>query len=155
MFDWLIKCFFSVEDHVAVGWNPGPGCDTLLLRLIPDLKSACPIDRSTHYPAFYIVRLHCQTPTLITTCHAGSQFVPYLWWSSVWPGWDANPRPTTWEVDMLITKPFQHSYMYWYVNSLGNQCISHGFHKKNGWLWGMVSVMLLNFENNDSLMRYP
>ena len=42
---WLIhySAFFGNEDHVALDKNPGPGCDTLLLRLIPgDLFNTCP-----------------------------------------------------------------------------------------------------------------
>ena len=41
-------------------------------------------------------------------CNAGRQFVPFLWWSLVWLGRDANPQPTMWEADMLTTKPTQH-----------------------------------------------
>ena len=37
------SAFFGSEGHVAPDRNPGPGYDTLLLRLIPgDLLSACP-----------------------------------------------------------------------------------------------------------------
>ena len=42
---WLnpLKCFFGSEGHVALDRNPGPGYDTLLLRMIPgDLLSAFP-----------------------------------------------------------------------------------------------------------------
>ena len=35
-------CFFGSEGHVALDRNPGPGYDTLLLRMIPDLLSAFP-----------------------------------------------------------------------------------------------------------------
>ena len=36
------SAFFGSEGHVALDRNPGPGYDTLLLRLIPgDLLSAC------------------------------------------------------------------------------------------------------------------
>ena len=36
-----LKCFFGSESHVALDRNPGPGYDTLLLRMIPgDLLSA-------------------------------------------------------------------------------------------------------------------
>ena len=38
-----------------------------------------------------------------------NSFVPFLWWSLVWPGWDANPRPTVWEGDTITTKPTQNS----------------------------------------------
>ena len=38
-----LKCFFGSEGHVALDRNPGPGYDTLLLRMIPgDLLSAFP-----------------------------------------------------------------------------------------------------------------
>ena len=38
-----LQCFFGSEGHVALDRNPGPGYDTLLLRLIPgDILSACP-----------------------------------------------------------------------------------------------------------------
>ena len=49
-----IRVLFGSEGHVALDRNPGPGYNTLLLRLIPgDLLSACPhIDSSTHYLAF-------------------------------------------------------------------------------------------------------
>ena len=36
-----LYCFFVIECHVALDRNPGPGYDTLLLRMIPgDLLSA-------------------------------------------------------------------------------------------------------------------
>ena len=38
-----LLCFFGSEGHVALDRDPGPGYDTILLRLIPgDLFSACP-----------------------------------------------------------------------------------------------------------------
>ena len=38
-----LKCFFGSEGHVALDRNPGPQCDTLLLRMIPGyLLSAFP-----------------------------------------------------------------------------------------------------------------
>ena len=38
-----LQCFFGSEGHVALDRNPGPGYDTLLLRIIPgDLLSAFP-----------------------------------------------------------------------------------------------------------------
>ena len=63
------------------------------------------MDSSTHYSAFQTVGLHCQTPTLTYACHAERQFVPFLWWSLVWPGREANSRPTVREADTLTTKP--------------------------------------------------
>ena len=49
---WLIiypfECFFVIECHAVPDRNPGPGYNTLLLRLIPgDLYSAWP-DRQFH-----------------------------------------------------------------------------------------------------------
>ena len=38
-----LLCFFGSENHVALDRNPGPGYDTLLLRMIPgDHSSAFP-----------------------------------------------------------------------------------------------------------------
>ena len=46
LIDWLInplECFFSIEDHEALGRNPWPGYNTLFLWLIPGyFYSACP-----------------------------------------------------------------------------------------------------------------
>ena len=37
-----LECLFNTEGHVALDRNPGPGYNTLLLRLIPgDFYSAC------------------------------------------------------------------------------------------------------------------
>ena len=45
-----LYCFFGSEGHEALDRNPGPGYDTLLLRLIPgDLLSECP-HRQFHTP---------------------------------------------------------------------------------------------------------
>ena len=38
LFPWLInpsQCFFRIRGHIPLDRNPGAGCDTLLLRLIP------------------------------------------------------------------------------------------------------------------------
>ena len=40
--------------------------------------------------------------------YAGRQFVPFLWWSLVWPGREANSRPTVREADTLPTEPTRH-----------------------------------------------
>ena len=80
-----LECFFGIEGHVALDINPGPGYNTLLLRLISGyLLSAGPhIDRTTHYPTLYTVRIHSQTLTLMHACQAGMQFQPFyggLWY---------------------------------------------------------------------------
>ena len=40
--------------------------------------------------------------------YAGRQFVPFLWWSLVWPGREANSRPTVREADTPPTEPTRH-----------------------------------------------
>ena len=52
--------------------NPGPGYNTLLLRLIPgDLLMPVSIDNFKHFPAFYSVAAlsnsYCQIPTFISS----------------------------------------------------------------------------------------
>ena len=42
--------------------------------------------------------------------YAGRQFVPFLWWSLVWPGREANSRPAVREVDTLPTEPTRHGF---------------------------------------------
>ena len=44
---WMMKnpfvCLFAIDGHEAIDRNPGPGYNTLLLRLITaDLYGACP-----------------------------------------------------------------------------------------------------------------
>ena len=117
---WLmspLECFFSIEDACSTIYrNPGPGYNTILIQLIlGDFYSPCPqVDSSTHYPAFYTVRLHCQTPTLMPhVCQAGGQFVPFLWWSLVWFSWSTNQRPTAWGAGWLATKPSWRAFKMW------------------------------------------
>ena len=38
-------------------------------------------------------------------CQTGRRFVPFIRWSLVWPSQDLSPWPTTWEADMVTTKP--------------------------------------------------
>ena len=102
LIDWL-ECFFVIECHVALDRYSGPWYDTLLLRFQTTFKVHVPIDSFTHYPAFYTVGLHSQTPTRTPASQeVGSLFNFYdgLWY-------DANPRPTSWEADTL-------TYMFWY-----------------------------------------
>ena len=49
----------------------------------------------------------------------GRQFVPFLWWSSVWPGQDLNPWPTAWEEEdklynatLCLQNTFQAFFQY-------------------------------------------
>ena len=46
--------------------------------------------------------------------YAGRQFVPFLWWSLVWPGREANSRPTVREADTLPTEPTRHGQRFKY-----------------------------------------
>ena len=86
-FGWMIfplECFFGIEVHVALDWNPGPGYNILLLRLIPGDILSTYSHRQFHTPPGL---LDSQTLINILThaCQAGRQFVPFLWWSLVWP----------------------------------------------------------------------
>ena len=66
----VISLFSGIEGHAAPNINPGPGYNTLLLRLNPgDLYVRVPINCSIHYSVLFTVRLHCQTPTLMRACH--------------------------------------------------------------------------------------
>ena len=61
------NCFFGIEGHVALDRNPGPGYDTLLLRLISGyIFSAFPHGQFQTSSAF-------QTHA----CQAGMQFLPF------------------------------------------------------------------------------
>ena len=100
--DWLInplECFFSIWGHVVLDkirdrdMIPYPYDRSQEIFIVH-----VPITNSTHYPAFYTVRLHCQTPTLTPAYQAGRQFAPYLNWYLV-PGRDVNPQPTAWEAE--------------------------------------------------------
>ena len=113
-----IECFFGSESHVAPDRNPGPGYDTLLLRLIPGyLLSACPhrqfhtlpglLDSRAALPNSYPNALHAMQ---------GGIFVPFLWWLLVLPSREANSQPTVWEADTLTTKPVRHGYTNRYKN---------------------------------------
>ena len=81
--------------------------------------------------------------------YAGRQLVPFLWWSLVWPGRDANSRPSVWEADTLTTKPTRHGPLYnikiWHVFSLTkiypSCCDSLWIWLTNFDLWPPVHVM--------------
>ena len=80
-------------------WNPGPGYNTLLLRLILGNSIVdAPVDSFTHYSAFFTFRLYCQTPTVVGACQAEMHCVIFMSVSGM-TRLGANPRPTTWEED--------------------------------------------------------
>ena len=75
-----LEGFFGIEGYAALYRNPGPGYNTILLRLVPgDVYSAL-------------------------TSKAARQFVAFY----VWPGMGANPRHTTWKAGTVTTKPSRH-----------------------------------------------
>ena len=56
--------------------------------------------------------------------YAGRQFVPFLWWSLVWPGREANSRPTVREADTLPTEPTRHGLkLYFYFHFIVTRMI--------------------------------
>ena len=48
----------------------------------------------------------------LSVTYTGRQFVPFLWWSLVWPDREENSRPTVREADTLVTEPTRHGKMY-------------------------------------------
>ena len=70
----------------------------------------------THYQALYTVRLHCKAPKQMAAYQSGRQFVPFLWWSLVWPGWGVNLLSSASEVNTLTT--------LWKVSIFKSQCFS-------------------------------
>ena len=74
-------CFFGSEGHVALERNPGPGYDTLLLRMIPgDLLSAFPHRQFHTLPGLLDswAALPNSNPIKRMHAYAGRQFVPFL-----------------------------------------------------------------------------
>ena len=81
----LLKCFCGSEGHVALDRNPGPGYDTLLLRLIPgDLLSACPSRQIHTLPGLLDSRaaLPNSNPRAVRATQGGSLYHFYdgLWY---------------------------------------------------------------------------
>ena len=63
------SAFFGSEGHVALDRNPGPGYDTLLLRMIPgDLLSAFPHRRFHTLPGLLASQAALPTLTLVCLC---------------------------------------------------------------------------------------
>ena len=113
------RAFFGSEGHVALDRNPGLGYDTLLLRLIPgDILSASPHRQFHTLPSLLE---NCQITTLMHCVSCREAVCTIFWWFLVWPGRDANLRPTVWEADTLTTKPTRHGasvviihmYQFW------------------------------------------
>ena len=78
-------CVFGSEGHVALDGNPGPGYDTLLLRLIPeDLLSACPHRQFHTLPGLLDSRaaLPNSYPSALRAMQGGSSYHFYdgLWY---------------------------------------------------------------------------
>ena len=85
-FNWFnpLQCFFSSEGHVALDRNPGPGYNTLLLRLIPDLLSACPHRQFHTLPGLLdsLAGLPNSYPSALRCMQGGSMYHFYdgLWY---------------------------------------------------------------------------
>ena len=71
--------------------------------------------------------------------YAGRQFVPFLWWSLVWPGREANSRPTVREADTIPTEPTRH----------GTTCRSWRALRHLAFKWRILGIQL-NF-----LLKWP
>ena len=83
-----LECFFYSEGHVALDGNPGPGYDTLLLRLVPgDLLSACPHRQFHTLPGLLDSRaaLPNSYPNALCAMQGGSLYHFYdgLWYDPV------------------------------------------------------------------------
>ena len=88
---------------------------TLVIQIPWDLNTACTCPHRQFHTLPSL--LHCQVALpnsypYTPACQAGRQVVAFLWWSLVRPGRDVNPRPTTWEADMLTTKLSRRSHNY-------------------------------------------
>ena len=75
--------------HGALGRNPRAGYNTLHLRIFPRyFLSACPHRQFHTLPGF--LDSHVAWSNSYPMCQVGRQFVPFLWWSLVWPSQGAN-----------------------------------------------------------------
>ena len=85
------SAFFGIEGHVE-----------------RDLSSACPHRQFHTLPGLLDSRaaLSNSYPNACVQCRKAVG--TFLCWPLVWPGLDANPRPTVWEADTLTTKPTRH-----------------------------------------------
>ena len=98
--DWLINplfCFFGSEGHVALDRNPGPGYNTLLLRMIPgDLLSAFPHRQFHTLPGLLDSRaaLPNSNPNALRAMQGGSLYHFYDGLCMTRPG----REPTTYRV---------------------------------------------------------
>ena len=79
--------------------------------------------------------------------YAGRHFVPFLWWSLVWPSRDANPRPTVWESDTLTTKLTQHSLLRFNM-ALTSEVISQQCLLVAIVFWPICSHTLMSFHRH-------
>ena len=102
-------CFFGSEGHVALDRNPGPGYDTLLLRMIQgDLLSAFPHRQFHTLPGLLDswAALPNSNPNALRAMQGGSLYHFYdgLWYDPA----EANSRPTVREAGTPPTKPNRH-----------------------------------------------
>ena len=84
--------------------------------------------------------------------YAGRQFVPFLWWSLVWPGREANSRPTVWEADTLPTEPTRHGHLsvQWNSSCEANLFVPEKWPYKRGDLLSGVKINTIMFRSTFS-----
>ena len=62
-----LECFFDTKGHVAIDRNPGPGYNTLFLRLVPGyFYSACPHRQFYTLPGLLVSQAALSNSYLIT-----------------------------------------------------------------------------------------
>ena len=102
-FGWMIfplECFFGIEVHVALDWNPGPGYNILLLRLIPGDILSTYSHRQFHTPPGLLdsraaLSNSYQYPNTCVPSREAVCTIFMMVFGMTRPG--ANPRPTAWE----------------------------------------------------------
>ena len=117
-----LKCFFDNEGLVALDRNPGPGYDTLLLRMIPgDLLSAFPHRQFHTLPGLLDswAALPNSYPNACMPMQGGSLYHFYdgLWYDPA----EANSRPTVREADTLPIEPTRHG-LAWFASQYIRTC---------------------------------
>ena len=124
-------CFFGSEGHVELDRNPGPGYDTLLLRLIPgDLLSAFPHRQFHTLPGLSDSRaaLSNSYPNQLCAVQGGSlyHFYDSLWYDPA--GTRTHDLPCESQTCLPLLKPTRHGL---YVRNRTVKIKQHVFYKKS------------------------
>ena len=128
LIDWLIyplECFFGSECHDALDRNPGPGYNTLLLRLITgDRLGACSHGQFDTLPGLLDSRAALSNSFPYACVHF-TKAVCTIFMFLVWSGRGANPRYIAREADTQTTQQIRILHgQYW---------IHHVFHETIVW----------------------